>query len=274
MLVDVHGRRLRRSAQRIETPPPGISPKAWALHLALSLDIPGSSPRGAAFTPASLADLKAWYRADLGITLNGGDVSAWADQSGTGDANKNATQANPALQPLYVANNVDFNGRPTVRVATANDYMQTGTWASPLAQPCTWYAVYKAGDASTARTVFDGLASGHRQDLNNSAVDGEPNIYASGAAVLPSGVGDKSATKVKACAVFDGASSAVYIDNFTTAAATGDCGSNDLEGLTIGANFLLGTNLGGDIAEIVAYSGVHDAATRAQVLAYFARYGA
>ena len=39
MLVDVHGRPARRRAQRIETPPPGICPKAWAMHMGIDLSI-------------------------------------------------------------------------------------------------------------------------------------------------------------------------------------------------------------------------------------------
>lgn len=51
---------------------------------------------GAAWTPARLSSLAAWYRADLGVTLNGSNVSAWADQSGNG---RHATQGTGAEQP-------------------------------------------------------------------------------------------------------------------------------------------------------------------------------
>lgn len=55
--------------------------------------------------------LKLWVRSDLGITLNAGNVSAWADQSGNGN---DLTQATPASQFPYVAagaGNGGANGR-------------------------------------------------------------------------------------------------------------------------------------------------------------------
>jgi hypothetical protein len=48
------------------------------------------------FSPTSIAGCVLWLRGDLGITLNGSTVSAWADQSGNGN---NATQATAAKQP-------------------------------------------------------------------------------------------------------------------------------------------------------------------------------
>ena len=61
----------------------------------------------AAFSPITVANNKAWYRADLGAS-----VSAWLDQSGTGDANKNAAQAVGAIQPSLAAS-AAFNNQQT-----------------------------------------------------------------------------------------------------------------------------------------------------------------
>lgn len=44
------------------------------------------------------ASTVAWWRSDLGITLNGSTVSAWADQSGNGH---HLTQGTAANQPTY-----------------------------------------------------------------------------------------------------------------------------------------------------------------------------
>ena len=50
-----------------------------------------------------------WYRADLGIVLNGSDVQDWQDQSGNGN---HLTQADVTQQPEFLA--TGFNGRKTV----------------------------------------------------------------------------------------------------------------------------------------------------------------
>jgi len=76
------------------------------------------------FLPTRLPGLVLWLRADLGITLNGGNVSAWADQSGNGN---HATQGTAANQPLYVSSGI--NGRPTVRFDGVNDVLSTTTGA-------------------------------------------------------------------------------------------------------------------------------------------------
>ena len=57
-------------------------------------------PQGG-FSPLDL-DPEIWFRGDLGITLNGADVSAWANQGSTGAVN-DATQATPGNQPAYVS---------------------------------------------------------------------------------------------------------------------------------------------------------------------------
>lgn len=65
----------------------------------------------AAFLPTDLANLVLWLRSDLGVTLNGADVSAWADQSGEGN---DAAQGTASDQPTYNASDAAFNGHPTV----------------------------------------------------------------------------------------------------------------------------------------------------------------
>ncbi len=76
--------------------------------------------------PLSIAGLVAWYRGDLGITLNGTTVSAWADQSGNGN---HLTQGVALSQPLYEA--AGFGGKPSVLFDGSNDTL-VGTGASLL----------------------------------------------------------------------------------------------------------------------------------------------
>jgi hypothetical protein len=68
--------------------------------------------------PTSISNIAAWWRSDLGITLNGSTVSAWADQTGNGH---HWTQGTAANQPTYTAG--QLNGQPGVVFDGSNDYM-------------------------------------------------------------------------------------------------------------------------------------------------------
>lgn len=59
-------------------------------------------------------------QADVGITLNGSTVSAWADVSGNA---KDFSQATPGAQPTFNAAGV--NGKPTVTFDGVNDMIQS-----------------------------------------------------------------------------------------------------------------------------------------------------
>lgn len=85
--------------------------------------------------PTDIWGCKAWLRSDMGITLNGSTVSAWADQSGNGNG---ATQASAGLQPTYVTAN-GANGRPLLRFGGAHP-MQ---WPLNLQGAKTVFGVYK-----------------------------------------------------------------------------------------------------------------------------------
>jgi hypothetical protein len=74
---------------------------------------------GAGFTPASIADLAGWYRADALALANNAPVASWADGSGTGNL---LSQGTGVSQPLFKTNIV--NGKPVVRFDGANDWLE------------------------------------------------------------------------------------------------------------------------------------------------------
>jgi hypothetical protein len=75
--------------------------------------------RAAPIVPSAISGLQLWVRSDQGISASdgGAGVSVWSDQSGT---HHDTFQANPAMQPEYVANVV--NGLPAVRF-TGTQYL-------------------------------------------------------------------------------------------------------------------------------------------------------
>ena len=100
------------------------------------------------FSPLSLSP-SLWLRGDLGITLNGNDVSAWADQSGN---NNHATQSTAGNQPLYVSGAAAFANKPVVRFSVANsDHLIADTLGNLLSgtdKPYTVIMVAKQTSAS------------------------------------------------------------------------------------------------------------------------------
>src|ERR1700722_7818186 len=89
------------------------------------------------FLPTNIAGLQLWLRSDKGVSLSGGSVSAWADQSGTGDSNKNLIGAGGSASPTYNSSDSSYNNYPSINfTATSSQYMNSvGTWTSPIAQP-------------------------------------------------------------------------------------------------------------------------------------------
>lgn len=75
-----------------------------------------------AFSPLQLPGLALWLRADRGITLNGSNVSGWADLSGNGN---DVSQSTTASQPPYVASGI--NGRPAVNFLNPTFLRNTAT---------------------------------------------------------------------------------------------------------------------------------------------------
>lgn len=68
------------------------------------------------FAATDLASLNLHLRGDLGITLNGSDVSQWDDQSGN---SRNYAQGTAALQPAYNASGI--NGQPSLTSTIAGE---------------------------------------------------------------------------------------------------------------------------------------------------------
>ena len=67
--------------------------------------------------PSDETGLEAWYKYQSGITLNGSDVSAWADSS---ENSFDMVQATASKQPAYNSGAIDFD-------ASASQSLQTGT---------------------------------------------------------------------------------------------------------------------------------------------------
>jgi hypothetical protein len=211
----------------------------------------------------------AWFDAsDLAsLTVSGGFVSQWRDKSGNARHLNQATGANQpgsGTRTINSRNALDFDG--------SNDAMATATLT--LAQPLTVYCVAQTdaffgvhivGNNAGSPTVYINAASGNPEygyyagslEVQNTAftnVDANPHVWAT---------------------VFNGASSAQWIDGVSTG-ATGNPGTNGWAGIAIwvGNNPALAAPWDGLIAELLFYSGAHSTANRQSTEAWLkARWG-
>jgi hypothetical protein len=75
--------------------------------------------------PSEESSLEAWYRFNTGITLNGSDVSAWADSSSN---SFNMVQATASEQPAYNSGNIEFTAADTTNLQSASDITLSGAF--------------------------------------------------------------------------------------------------------------------------------------------------
>lgn len=226
---------------------------------------PTRVPSGLGFTPRSISGLVAWYRADLGITIGTG-VSAWANQV-VGDANTNFTQAVAGRQPTYSTSDAALGGAASLQ-GGATKSMQSGLWASALAQPMT---ILWSGIASTAveQLLIQGIST--NVFIESTVTDKRPYIYAGSSLISASG--DLTAKHVGG-GEYNGASSKIYL-NSTTAVATGAGGASSLLDMTI-MNVIDGGALPwlGSLHELVFINRVLTAGELLQLMTYMgARIG-
>jgi hypothetical protein len=97
-----------------------------ALKLALSLV---STPRLGGWSPDDESSLVAWYQNAVGITLNGSDVSTWADSSSN---SYDIVQATAGEQPAYSAGVLTFVSADDNNLQTASQISLTADFTLGL----------------------------------------------------------------------------------------------------------------------------------------------
>ena len=75
--------------------------------------------------PSDETGLEAWYKYQTGITLNGSDVSAWADSSSN---SFDMVQATASEQPAYNAGTIEFDPSATQNLQSASEIDLSGAF--------------------------------------------------------------------------------------------------------------------------------------------------
>ena len=89
------------------------------------MSIGGSNKPMGGWTPSDEGSAVAWYKNKEGITLNGSDVSAWADSSSN---SFDMVQATASEQPAYNSGAIEFTPADTHNLATASDITLSGAF--------------------------------------------------------------------------------------------------------------------------------------------------
>jgi len=218
------------------------------------------------FDPRTVSGLILWLDASRGITLNGSDVSAWADQSGEGN---DLTQATPSNQPLFVSSLAALNNMPAIKGA-GSDHLDRATFTGGnVAQEYSIYQVITWTSLANTKSLAGGQ-SGTTLSTREFSGDFAANF---GTSNVASGVAEPaSGTAVIRKDMADGASSTIHVE--VQGGASSDAtypsnpGSADWVGMSVLAQENGGLGVDGHVSEILMYNNDPSAPDDAAILAY------
>lgn len=172
-------------------------------------------------------------------------------------------------KPVLTAASATMNGRTTLSWSGVTaQKLQSTPWANqssvntPLAQPYTLLGAFRS-TTTTLGVVCDGQNSSNESPYIdvNSGGSNRIRMYA-GTSLQATGFSTQNVVIVF-CAVYNGASSALYANAITTPVASGAAGALSAVGFTIGNAAAGGGPLSGETGKFAFYAGVLSAADRA-----------
>ena len=224
----------------------------------------------APFTPASLSGLILWLRGDMGITLAGAKVSAWADQSGNGN---DFAQGVDADRLTYAATDADFLNQPSLSGTATAFGLTRANFAQGLG--VVTLGVYTRFSANTVPCYAHGdnaLSAGIVNNITGlfdaTRLNGGQNTRRLSGAALNT---NYSRIAVIPCSTAAADDPTLY----TNGVAGGAVAASTATNAVIPANtWRIGFRMEGKIAEVFAYNRALTAAEALQLHTYMlARYG-
>lgn len=218
------------------------------------------------WTPAQRgAELIAWFDADPAYTtLVTDSVAAWLDRSGNG---RHLSQGTAPNRLGYSASDAAYGNRPVLLGTGSGSLDADAAWS--IAQPVTVYLVGESGTNADWKTFIDDKVGDPRVVVRADPTE-QGSIYAGTANVTGTTLANAPAIM---CAVFNGASSALYIGS-TTAAVSDNPGSQGLSQPRVGLAApgpSYSAPAGWKMNRLLFFSGADDSAKRRQVLDYLSR---
>lgn len=219
---------------------------------------PLARSRRVEFSPALLSGLGLWLQADALGLANGAAVATWPDSSGLGN---DAIQSTPFNQPAFGTNRI--NGLPAVVFSGVPNFL-----TCPLArtQPYEVFAVCQPSLSGNNQYMLDGSATNTGVlAFPGTAIPGDSCILYAGGVVASTG---SIAVPQLIAAAYNGASSTLTVNGVTS---TGNVGSSNTSGTTIGAAPNGTGGFEGWIAELLIYTATLADADRNRVTDYLNR---
>lgn len=220
------------------------------------------------FSPTNISGLQLWLRADLGVTLNGSQVSQWNDQSNIGDTNRNVFQTTSGQQPTLNAVDAYYNNQSTLSFASAsNQVLQSGAWSPAISEP---YTIFIIGNDDGSEIAQDWLAASSNPGpvMQDNGTGYYWSLYNGTNLDGPSGGADNA--PLVFAAAFNGSSSTISISTFTPY-ATGSLGTPiqlGALGVWLGSAGEYPHYLNGKIAEVIVYDSVLSPMNLCNILTY------
>lgn len=161
------------------------------------------------WTPKALSPL-AWWRADLGVTLDGGSgkVAAWADQSGNG---VHLVQGSDAIRPSRIASVAGRKNKPCIE-ATATGQLLSATGITLPREIAIWVVTGTIATQGFAFTHLVGANRSHYLYLPGVAAfiatNAAGSLYFARFSSWPAGVANRGLL-----GIYDGTNIDVYSNN-------------------------------------------------------------
>ena len=120
--------------------------------------------------PSDETGLEAWYKFQTGITLNGTDVSAWADSS---ENSFDMVQATASEQPAYNSGAIDFDASATQNLGSASDIVLSGAFTIGIRLNPDLNNVVVIGDNTAGQNEFIKITNSTklRMKIDNTTAD-------------------------------------------------------------------------------------------------------
>ena len=202
------------------------------------------------FDPSSISGLIGWWDADDPTTITevADAVSQLDDKSGEGN---HVTQGTGTEQPLTNTNTI--GGKNTITFDGVNDNLKRTTFTGgAISQPNTIFIVANLKDVETTGTnymVDGGSSSRHTFNTPNGA--DRLNQYAGSHNTALSGQTNGSALYTL---IYDTTSSELRKNS--SVQVSGDAGTRDMNGVTLGATYVNSAHAEFDLGEILIYDGL------------------